>query len=151
MNHVKLIENNPDLIEAFEIRRIVFVIEQHCPPDEEYDEYETQSQHFLCTHHGVKAGTCRYRRTNHGYKLERYAVLDKFRGKGCGSALLKYAIEHIKQSDPEAGSSLCPLYLHAQEHALPFYEKHGFVAEGDRFFEAGIPHFKMKLQPLTHQ
>ncbi|NDH06400.1 GNAT family N-acetyltransferase [bacterium] len=29
---------------------------------------------------------------------------------------------------------------------MPFYEKHGFKAEGERFFEAGIPHFKMKLQ-----
>ncbi len=146
MNHVKLIENNPDLIEAFEIRRIVFVIEQQCPPDEEYDDYETHSKHFLCTHNRVNAGTCRYRKTENGYKLERYAVLQKFRGNGCGSALLTAAIEHVKQSDPLAGTAECPLYLHAQEHAMPFYEKHGFKAEGERFFEAGIPHFKMKLK-----
>jgi predicted GNAT family N-acyltransferase len=146
MNHVKLIENNPDLVEAFEIRRIVFVIEQQCPPEEEYDEHEKTSLHFICKYNGVNAGTCRYRKTEKGYKLERYAVLEKFRGNGCGSALLLYAIDHVKQADASAGTTDCPIYLHAQEHAMPFYEKHGFKAEGDRFFEAGIPHFKMKLQ-----
>jgi predicted GNAT family N-acyltransferase len=30
---------------------------------------------------------------------------------------------------------------------MGFYEKYGFVAQGDRFFEAGIPHFKMTYQP----
>jgi predicted GNAT family N-acyltransferase len=30
---------------------------------------------------------------------------------------------------------------------MGFYEKHDFIAQGDRFFEAGIPHFKMTYQP----
>ena len=41
--------------------------------------------------------------------------------------------------------------LHAQTHALGFYEKHGFVAEGEEFMEAGIPHFVMTrhLPPMN--
>jgi predicted GNAT family N-acyltransferase len=35
------------------------------------------------------------------------------------------------------------IYLHAQEHAMKFYQKYGFAAQGERFYEAGIPHFKM--------
>ncbi|MEY3593555.1 MAG: hypothetical protein RL041_527, partial [Bacteroidota bacterium] len=37
MIHVKPISNPTDLAQAFDIRRRVFVIEQECPPDEEYD------------------------------------------------------------------------------------------------------------------
>jgi predicted GNAT family N-acyltransferase len=33
--------------------------------------------------------------------------------------------------------------LHAQTHAIGFYEKHGFEAEGEEFMEAGISHFVM--------
>ena len=34
-------------------------------------------------------------------------------------------------------------YMHAQEQVIPFYEKVGFIKEGDLFEEAGIMHYKM--------
>ena len=33
--------------------------------------------------------------------------------------------------------------LNAQTHAIGFYEGHGFVAKGDEFDDAGIPHVRM--------
>ncbi len=36
--------------------------------------------------------------------------------------------------------------LDAQIQALPFYEKLGYVAEGDVFMDAGIPHLLMRKQ-----
>jgi predicted GNAT family N-acyltransferase len=38
------------------------------------------------------------------------------------------------------------LVLHAQTHAIDFYNKHGFQIEGDEFLEAGIPHRRMTLK-----
>ena len=38
------------------------------------------------------------------------------------------------------------LYCHAQASAVGFYEKLGWVAEGERFMEAGIPHLRMALR-----
>jgi predicted GNAT family N-acyltransferase len=35
------------------------------------------------------------------------------------------------------------LSLAAQVHAIPFYERFGFVAHGDVFLEAGIEHREM--------
>jgi len=35
--------------------------------------------------------------------------------------------------------------LSAQTHAAGFYARHGFIAEGDAYLEAGIPHFAMKM------
>ncbi len=106
MIHVKPIANPQDMAKAFDIRRIVFVIEQECPPDEEYDEHETISSHFLATSNGLPAGTCRYRKTDYGYKLERFAVLKEHRTAGIGAALLQNCLK-------ELGESGHILYLHA--------------------------------------
>jgi predicted GNAT family N-acyltransferase len=38
------------------------------------------------------------------------------------------------------------VYLHAQEHAIPFYLKSSFECFGERFFECEIPHYKMKFK-----
>jgi predicted GNAT family N-acyltransferase len=35
------------------------------------------------------------------------------------------------------------LILDAQLHAIPFYERFGFVAHGEVFLDAGIEHRKM--------
>ena len=35
--------------------------------------------------------------------------------------------------------------LHAQTHAIPFYEKQGFMVSGPQFMEAGIPHRVMRF------
>ena len=39
---------------------------------------------------------------------------------------------------------LAEVTLNAQVHAVPFYERHGFKAEGELFDEAGIPHRRMQ-------
>lgn len=43
-------------------------------------------------------------------------------------------------------SRMKELKLHAQRPAEGFYTKHGFIAEGEEFMEAGIPHIAMKLE-----
>jgi len=121
--------------QAFEIRRLVFVIEQKVDPAEEYDEYETSCEHLLARFNGVACGTARIRKTENGFKLERFAVLSAYRGKGVGAALVDACLHRL-----ESGTYV---YMHAQEHALEFYAKHGFQPIGERFWECEIPHFKM--------
>lgn len=125
---------------AFEIRKEVFVQEQEVPENEEYDQYEDTSVHFLATYKGQPAGTCRWRVTENGIKLERFAVLKQYRGKGVGEALVEACLSDLK---PVRNNR--KVYLHAQEHAVPFYEKVGFFTFGERFYECDIPHFKMML------
>jgi predicted GNAT family N-acyltransferase len=38
------------------------------------------------------------------------------------------------------------IYLNSQVSAMNLYAKCGFIAEGDLFYEANIPHFKMVLK-----
>lgn len=124
------------MLTLFEIRRHVFVIEQEVDAAEEYDEFESSSTHFIAKYKGVAVATCRYRTTENGIKLERFAVLKSYRGKGIGVALVKKCLEKIGETD-------LLIYLHAQLHAVPFYEKLGFKPTGPQFSEAGIEHFKM--------
>ncbi|RYZ97349.1 MAG: GNAT family N-acetyltransferase, partial [Sphingobacteriaceae bacterium] len=61
--------NDPAELEAvFAIRREVFVDEQNCPPELEW-EFEDESTHFLAKVDGLPAGAARWRKTDKGYKL----------------------------------------------------------------------------------
>ncbi|RDC55576.1 GNAT family N-acetyltransferase [Pedobacter chinensis] len=132
---VQKINHAEDLDKVFAIRKIVFVDEQNCPPELEW-EHEDESTHFLASHNGQPCGACRWRKTDLGYKLERFAVLKDFRGMGVGRALIAEALSDL----PEDAHYI---YLNAQLDAMSLYAKFGFVAEGEQFEEAGIQHFKM--------
>lgn len=126
----------------FKIREDVFVIEQEVDPSEEYDEFESTSTHFLAKIDGEPAGTARWRFTENGVKLERFAVLKPMRGAGVGYALVQAVINDIAAS-PQAKNK--KLYLHAQLDAMPLYSKFGFTKIGQMFTECNIQHFKMEL------
>jgi len=124
-----------DLEKVFAIRREVFVDEQNCPPELEY-EFDDIATHFLATADDVPAGAARWRKTDKGYKLERFAVLKQFRGTGVGQVLVKAVL-----ADLPADADY--VYLHSQTQAVPFYERLGFIKSGPEFEEAGIWHYKM--------
>ena len=135
---VSKITDNSILEEAFKIRRQVFVIEQQVDEAEEY-EFEDISTHFIATVDGKYAGTARWRKTENGVKLERFAGLEEYRSHKVGSALLLAVVADIPEEHQY-------LYLHAQLTAMGLYSKYGFIAEGPMFEEAGIKHFKMVLK-----
>jgi len=132
---VNKIKNKEELEKAFAVRKAVFVDEQNCPPELEW-ENEEESIHFLAEMNGEACGACRWRKTEKGYKLERFAVLKEFRGKRIGQALLAAVLADLPKDAHY-------IYLNAQKHALPLYARFGFIAEGEEFEEAGIPHMKM--------
>ncbi|MBT3590082.1 MAG: GNAT family N-acetyltransferase [Candidatus Marinimicrobia bacterium] len=119
------------------IRTDVFVDEQNVPMDIEMDEFDASSNHILASWNGLPAGTARWRETDEGWKLERFAVLKSYRGKQIGASLVRFIITNIDLSKT--------VYLYAQESVINFYKPFGFVEEGERFFEANIPHMKMVL------
>ncbi|KAB2914936.1 MAG: GNAT family N-acetyltransferase [Bacteroidetes bacterium] len=125
---------------AFDIRVKVFVDEQGVDRDLEY-EHEEESTHFIALVDGEEAGTARWRKTEKGIKLERFAVLPDFRSAGVGRELVKAVLNDI---DTKAQK----VYLHAQSQVVDFYKKQGFEPEGEEFEEAGIKHFKMVLRGL---
>jgi predicted GNAT family N-acyltransferase len=140
---VKHISSPEDLKQVFAIREKVFVQEQQVPAEEEYDEFEGSSRHFLAFSGGNPCGTARWRYTDKGVKLERFAVLEEYRSRKVGSALVQAVINDIRK---DANSKGKKLYLHAQLTAMPLYSKFGFQPVGDMFEECNIKHYKMVLQ-----
>ena len=130
------VADSPQSMEAiFEVRRTVFVIEQSVSEEEEYDEFESSSTHLFATCDNQVVGTCRFRNTSYGIKLERFAVLNEYRTQYVGASLLKAALAAVDHDRM--------IYLHAQVQVVDFYKKYGFNPVGDQFEEAGIQHFKM--------
>ena len=136
---VKKIENSADLQQAMQIRRTVFVEEQGVPASEEYDGYDDDAQHYIAIHERQSAGTARWRRTEGGVKLERFAVLADHRRRGVGAALLDAVMKDVQKVVEHKPT----IYIHAQVQAIPFWERGGFHVVGAEFMEADIPHFKM--------
>lgn len=121
--------------QIFNIRRHVFVEEQQVDEREEYDEYETSSKHLIALIDDHPVGTCRYRNTDKGIKLERFAVLSEYRGRGVGEKLVQSVLAAVDCNQH--------IYLHAQVQVVDFYSKYGFYKTGNKFEEAGIQHYKM--------
>jgi len=71
-------------------------------------------------------------------RMKRVAVAASFRDKGIGTAMLRFCEAHAK----EMGAT--ELYAHARETAVRFYEKAGYIVEGDYFDEVGIPHLLVR-------
>lgn len=120
----------------FEIRNAVFVDEQKVSREEEFDEYEISSIHYLGSINGQPAGTARWRIKSDGIKLERFAVLIEHRKKGVAEAVLKKVLQDTIPLGHE-------IFLNAQVTAMGFYEKNGFRKTGPLFVEAGIDHYRM--------
>lgn len=119
-----------------QLRKTVFVDEQHVPEELEWDGLDDACTQFLATMDGQPVGTARL--TPEG-QIGRMAVLISHRRKGIGSQLLEAAI----QAAVAAGFS--EVFLHAQVNVIKFYQQHGFTAEGDIFMDAGIEHRNMKM------
>ncbi|HEX2831153.1 MAG TPA: GNAT family N-acetyltransferase [Burkholderiales bacterium] len=119
------------------VRITVFVKEQQVPEELEWDDADEHAYHVLATAvDGKPIGTGRLKLDCH---IGRMAVLKSWRGRGVGSAILERLIDFARRE----GCS--EVRLHAQTHALAFYARFGFVAVGEEFDEAGMPHRVMTL------
>lgn len=116
------------------IRREVFIVEQQVPEEMEWDADDATSVHALALLDGHPVGCGRLLPDGH---IGRMAVRAPFRSTGVGRALLQALLAEARRH------GMREVVLHAQMHALRFYEAQGFVADGPVFDEAGIPHRRM--------
>jgi len=102
------------------------------------DELDRDAVHVLAWLDGAPVATGRLILGEDAHaKIGRMAVLQPHRGRGVGSAVLSKLMELARERGVREVS------LSGQLHAIPFYERFGFVARGDVFVEAGIEHRMM--------
>jgi predicted GNAT family N-acyltransferase len=136
--YVKVVETDKELEDAFSVRRTVFVDEQNVPEEEEIDQFESSSTHFVAYENGQPIAAGRFREVDGYGKVERICVLKEYRKSGAGKAIM----ETIESFAQENGFST--LKLNAQTHAIPFYSRLNYEVISDEFMDAGIPHRTMK-------
>ncbi|ORY90259.1 acyl-CoA N-acyltransferase [Leucosporidium creatinivorum] len=135
---------------AIDIRIEVFVHEQKFSMEDELDDKDSTSDHFiLLSPSGTDAGTIRFHPPTG--KLGRLAVLKEHRGTGVGKLLVEALEEHVRMGRGrggvyarERGLKEVVVEAMAQWQAEPFYQKCGFeTLTGERIIEDGYPHIKM--------
>ena len=140
--NVKIVKNDQEKELVLSIRKIVFIKELNIPEHMEIDDNEDLATYVLANIGSEYVGTARWRDTNSGIKLERFAVLSEYRSYGVGTAMTKFILNELDHSKL--------IYLNAQESAISFYEKLGFDSVGPKFNEVGIAHQKMILPIVSN-
>lgn len=138
---IRKTDGKAELEKHFEIRKTVFQLEQGVPESADVDEYDKKrtAHAYLAFYNGEPVGAARWRENRAGFKLERICVLKAHRGKGIGKIILRTLMSEIPVN--------LPPNLASQAEVVPFYEKFGFRARGESFWEAGILHRYMKYYP----
>ena len=131
------------------VRRAVFIEEQGVSEKEEIDAHDgdpaqvASAVHVIAYLDGQPVATGRLlldaMPPEHGY-IGRVAVLREHRRSGYGrEVMVALQAEALRRGYPG-------ITLAAQLHAIPFYERLGYVARGGVFLDASIEHRWMDLR-----
>ena len=137
---VRQATSQSEIATCLAIREAVFTFEQGVPPELELDAFDAVSTHYLAFVDGTAQGTGRVRMVDGMAKVQRVAVLAPARGTGLGAALMARIVADLCDRGEARAVT-----LGSQESAVGFYERLGFRRHGERFMDAGIPHFEMRL------
>jgi predicted GNAT family N-acyltransferase len=109
-----------ELSKAFAVRAVVYIGEQNCPYDEEFDGNDFAGGHLLALAGDEPVGCVRVRYFGSFAKIERLAVRSQYRRHGIGRGLVEAATELARSK------GYGTLYAHAQKRLLPFWAAQGY-------------------------
>ena len=111
--NVKIVKSHSEKELVLSIRKDVFIRGLNIPEYLEIDKNEDMATYVLAYVKNKPVGTARWRKTKKGIKLERFAVLEKYRSNGIGTKMTKFILKNLKKTQP--------IYLYAQDSATVSY------------------------------
>jgi len=134
---------NIELYNLLKLRSKVFVQEQQCAYLD-MDDKDQKSLHVLVYFQNKLVAYARILPVDYAYpeaaSIGRVIIEEEYRGKKWGYPLIDFCVKLcFKKYDCKK------ITISAQEHLKAFYEKCGFVAQGESYLEDNIPHIKMNL------
>jgi ElaA protein len=131
-----------DLQAILKLRAEVFVIEQDVPYlDVDGRDLDKGTFHYwLAGDDGVLAYLRVVTEPDGEMRIGRVCTAPQARGKGLAYQLMAAAVEDLSGARS---------VLNSQVYAQGFYERFGFVVEGDEYIEDGIPHVTMRRLART--
>jgi predicted GNAT family N-acyltransferase len=115
-----LAASSDHMAKVMAIRAAVFLVEQNCPYDEEFDGNDYAGAHVLGLVDGEPAAVLRIRYFAEFVKLERLAVLPRFRRTLIAKEVVERAIEICRRKGYRK------MYGHAQSRLVPLWSRFGF-------------------------
>ena len=76
---------------------------------------------------------------NNSARLRKFATLPEVQGQGIGTKLLNHVLSTIKHE------KINHFWCDARESAIEFYKRFGMQPEGNRFYKAEVPYYKMSI------
>ena len=138
-----------DLLQAVAVRAAVYMTEQDCPYAEEFDGNDfAGATHLVARVAGEPAGCLRVRWFADFFKLERVAVLPRFRGSGVAVALMQAAIQLGRRKGYRR------LYGHVTPDLVAYWRRHlGTTPRLDRpafqFSDIDYVEVELELPPVS--
>ena len=134
---IKIVQNQEELLQAFLIRAIVYMHEQCCPYNEEFDLNDYTATQVIGYYEKEPIMTARIRYFENTAKLERLAVRIEYRNKGIGDMLLAFLLKFCRNKGYKK------FYLHSQKERKVFYKNRGFKKFRNDFHFSGYDYCEM--------
>lgn len=125
---IKVVTGFEDMMRVAAVRSAVYIGEQTCPYDEEFDGNDLAATHLLALVNKEPAGCMRLRFFGDFAKLERLAVRREFRTSRTAFHLVRASVALCKEK------GFRRIYGHARQDYLAFWQHFGF-----RLKENGAP------------
>jgi predicted GNAT family N-acyltransferase len=123
---VRIARSFDDLLMVYSVRSAVYIAEQECPFAEEFDGNDHCATHLVGLVNGEPAGCIRIRFFFDFAKIERLAVLKRFRKSMLASDLVLAGIDHVRRK------GFRRIYGTAREGLEGFWARFGGVPIKDR-------------------
>src|SRR3954471_17882007 len=122
---VRIARDLNDLMVVTAIRSAVYLAEQDCPIEEEFDGNDLVAAHFIGFIGSEPAGCLRVRFFGEFAKVERLAVRHQFRRSRVSFKLVQASVEYVKRK------GFRKIYGHAQDRLVDFWAHFGARPLGD--------------------
>jgi predicted GNAT family N-acyltransferase len=123
---VEVVRNLNDYMKIVAIRSAVFLAEQDCPYDEEFDQNDLCAAHLIAYLRDEPVATLRIRWFANFAKIERVCVMKHVRGGSLVKLMIETAVELIGRKG----------YVHIvgyiQKRLVPFWKQLGFLPRDNR-------------------
>lgn len=134
---VGLAKGKTELKKVFKIREIVFIKSQKVNKKIERDKMDSKAKHIIAFYKNKPIGCGRILISDKKAKLQRIAVLEKYRGIGFGKQITDWMVKYCLER------GVNQITVHSQYYIKDLYRKSGFRVVGKPFMEARIKHIKM--------
>jgi predicted GNAT family N-acyltransferase len=143
---VRVVRSMEEMARVIAIRSAVYMGEQHCPFEEEFDGNDFSATHLICHRGREPVGCMRIRYFADFAKLERLAVRNESRNAGLASRIVDTAIELCRKKGYRV------LYAHSQKRLLKFWEQRGFkrMPGGREFIFSDFDYVEVRLETEKH-